>query len=390
MSVMRTSLLSLILSLGLFPGLLAAAVIEDFFRVELPLDEGQDRDQQLRAALDVMLLRLGGPDVLKAQTSLKAALDDPRSLMRRIGSGDDERLEVDFEPALLRDLLGQARLPMLGASRPEVILWAVLPGTLGDELVLQGSEWSNLLRAAAQQRAVALTVPLADLQDRSLVTEAQIREADQDVLLPASERYASEVVLALAIDPLDEGVRLSWTLWVHDKQHTGRVSESSVELAADKLMLNLANLIFAQYAVQPLAPSAEQQTGRWVLVVDNVSDLDAFSGLQRTLQQLSGNTPPQILSIEGSQVRMGLDFPGSESQLERLLVLDQRLLRLPAPVVSQPQVEEPESEPATMDELLAEQAQTEPAAEPEPEPETEPVEPEADTAQQQTLYFRWR
>lgn len=373
-----------LLSVLLLPAVVNAAVINDFYRVQLPQAEEQPREELMREALEVMLVRLGGAQALATNAGIDEALKEPRNLMRRIAARDGGGVDVEFEPGQLRDLLAAAQRPMLGPTRPGVMLWATEATTFGDEFVGQAGEWGTALSGAAQHRAVGLSFPLVDLEDRSQVSEADIAAANGEVLVAATQRYDASAALALHIQQRGEGWQLDWHLWLNDKSESGQIRAEDADQAADELMLLVANQVFSQYAV-PAKPRGEMQ--KWQIVVEDIQGLDAFASLQRILQQLGSQVSPQILSISAGQVRMAFDFPGSEDQLERLLALDQRLIRTeaPAPKPVEPVAEVPTTAINVLEDdpiLLPEVAESELEA-PEP-PAADPV-PESNV-----LYYRWR
>ncbi|MFN3581238.1 MAG: DUF2066 domain-containing protein, partial [Pseudomonas sp.] len=113
-----------LLSVLLLPAVVNAAVINDFYRVQLPQAEEQPREELMREALEVMLVRLGGAQALATNAGIDEALKEPRNLMRRIAARDGGGVDVEFEPGQLRDLLAAAQRPMLGPTRPGAMLWA--------------------------------------------------------------------------------------------------------------------------------------------------------------------------------------------------------------------------------------------------------------------------
>jgi hypothetical protein len=248
--------------------------------------------------------------------------------MSRIAGTEAGGVQVEFEPAALRDLLTEAGLSVLGPNRPAVMLWAVENKVLGPELLSQGGEWTEVLSEAARARAVALSLPLADLEDRTLVDVKAIEQADEQTLKQASQRYDASAVLALTISETTDESVLEWAWWLNEQSESGRITAESRAAAADQLMLEIADLVVEQYGV---TPSTSVESSQWQIVVDGVDSVGEFAGLQRTLQQLGSKRAPRVLSVKGGEVRLALDFPGSEEQLERLLALDQRLRRMPAP-----------------------------------------------------------
>ncbi|WP_304640869.1 DUF2066 domain-containing protein [Pseudomonas sp.] len=378
MSSLRPLMYLLLSCVLLAPLHASAAVLDGLYRIDQPQREGESRDEALRQATEVMLQRIAGEDVDLSRGPIAEALKSPRDLMRRIGGADGGRVDVEFEPAALRDLMASAQLPMLGRIRPAVIVWGVEAQTLGDELIGQAGTMGDALRAAAAYRGVALAFPLGDLEDRTLISETEIRSRDREALVKASERYAAEGTLALAVEQ-GEQTRIQWNFWLNDQEQSGRIAEADPAAAADALMRAVARAVFAQYAVPVVA---SDQLTTWQLVVQDINAVEDYASLQRLLQQLGAQSVPELLSVEGDRVRVQIAYPGDEEQLERMLSLGQRLVRMPAP--------EPEPVPAPqpipvdaigLDEngFLVEEAEMPemvPPAQPEPDPFT--------------LYYRWR
>jgi len=368
----------LLLAVVLMPAALQAAVLEDFYRVDVGGGAEQTRDQALTDAFELMLVRQVGSAAAESQ-ALVAARQDPKAYMRRIAGTESGGVSVEFESTALRSMLASAGLPMLGPNRPTVMLWAVESRVLGTDHLSQGNEWITVLNDAARRRAVALSLPLADLEDRSLVAVDNVSQANGDILKQASKRYDASAVLALTIEGEADAPVLSWHWWLNDQADSGQIAAQSPAAAADELMLAVADRVFEQYAV---VPSDTAEGADWEVVVDGINSVDEFAGLQRTLQQLGSKNAPQVLSVQGDQVRLALDFPGTEAQLERLLALDQRMRRMPAPKAEltedvQSDITETAVEPGDAD-LNAT------AGEPETESLPEPLSP------QNRMYFRWR
>lgn len=348
---------------------ISAAVLEHLYRVQITPAEGQSREQALREASVIMLQRLAGSDLDLSGGALAKALSAPQELMRRIGSVEDGGIRIEFEPEALNTVLAEAGKAVLGRNRPGILLWAIEAEELGDQTLNPAAPWAQLLKAAAEHRAVAVSFPLGDLQDLSEVNEALIRQASKAELLQASERYFAEGTLALIINGTTDATELDWTLWLNGQEKSGRSSGTASE-AADALMQVLAKAVFEQYAL-PVTASGELTD--WQLQVTGVDSVAAYSELMRMLRQLGSQQQPKLLGINGDTLLMQLRFPGDEAQLERMLKLDMRLQRIEAPAPVQ-------QDAAVDDELDAENIES-------PEPVSTgavaaPVLP--------TLYYRWR
>ncbi|MFA5679332.1 MAG: DUF2066 domain-containing protein [Pseudomonas sp.] len=305
-----------------------AAVLDNLYQVQIPRQEGQSRDEVMRAASVIMLQRLAGSDVSLKSEPIAKALKAPQDLMSRIGSAEGGQLRIQFEPDALSKVLKQSGQPLLGPNRPGILLWAVEAGELGDRTLSPVAPDALLLKQAAQHRGVALSFPLGDLQDMALVDEATIRQASSEPLLEASQRYPAEGTLALVIGGTESDAELNWTLWLNDERKSGRI-RGTAEQAADELMQRLANLIFKQYAIP--AATVGKHT-EWQLQVDGVDSVGAYSGLLGMLRRLGTQQQSRLLEINGDRVLLQVSFPGTEEQLERMLDLDMRLQRIPEPI----------------------------------------------------------
>ncbi len=378
---LRPVVFALLSVMALLPLSLSAAVLEGLYRVEHPQLEEESREEALRRAAEVMLRRIAGDEVNMSRGPVAEALKDPRTLMRRIGGAEGGQVNVEFEPATLRELMASAGQPMLGRNRPAVLVWAVEARTLGDELIGQGTAKGEVLRTAAAYRGVALTFPMGDLEDRTSISEADVRERQRSTLIEASQRYEAEGTLALSFDDEDEQSRLTWSFWLLDQEHTGRASGTDPQAAADEMMRAIADVVFKQYAVPVVASS---ELTRWTLIVQDVNSLDDYALLQRMLQQLGSQSVPNLLAVDADRVTIELDYPGSEAQLERMLMLGQRLVRVEEPQLAIPESSEPILLPEPM---LGADGQWVMGELPEGAAPVIPVAPEPDPS---TLYYRWR
>lgn len=381
-----------------------AAVLDNLYQVQLSQQEGQSRDQALREATVVMLQRLAGQNVDLKHQAIANALESPQELMNRVATAEGGQLHIQFDPDALGRVLKQSGQPLLGPNRPGILLWAIEAGELGDRLLSPVAPRALLLKQAAQHRGVALSFPLADLQDLSLVSEQTIRQASSQELLEASKRYPADGTLALVVGGSGENTELQWTLWLNDQHHSGTISGSATQ-AADELMQALAAQVFAQYAI-PAAATGEH--AEWRLHVQGVDGVGAYSALLGMLRRLGTQQQPRLLSIEGDEVVLQVSFPGSEEQLERMLGLDMRLQRIEEPV-REPEPET-EIEPVQTEQTDLPLAELDPNAPASPVVEAEsaemaaageedPAGPDVAATQQSvepaapalpTLYFRWR
>ncbi|MEL0169003.1 MAG: DUF2066 domain-containing protein [Pseudomonadaceae bacterium] len=347
------------------PLLAQAAVVESLYQVDVPPQAEAEQSAQLQRATQVMLERLAGAGVKTDAGPLAEVVAEPTRVTRQVGSlTEDGALRVDFDPLLLREALGKAKVPVLGRNRPGILVWAVQGDDYSRDFLAASSEMGAALKTAGRYRGVALMQPLADLEDRGSVSEQDVVDASKAVLEEASQRYANEGVLALAIQRDGDSWGAQWTLWLNDRTLTGKAENADPAVVADELMRAVAAEVHAQYAVGGAASSAP--LSGWQLEISGINSIDAFANLQRTLQQLGMEQQPSLLSVEGDRVHFRVDFAGDRAQLERMLMLDQRLVEVEPPALS-------------VDETAGPDGAAEASAD------------AAEAAEQRnTLYYRWR
>ena len=154
-------------------------IVDWLYDVEVTAKSQAQADQRLaaRSALREMLTRMTGLRNVPLSQPIVRALDSPEMYYvgyRFIQVRDDgeQRLQVNFEPESIQELVSEASLPIWSADRPRVLAWLAVRED-GRIRVLDSNSDHPLaisLRQRSRQRGVPLRLPLMDLEDRELIS----------------------------------------------------------------------------------------------------------------------------------------------------------------------------------------------------------------------------
>lgn len=192
---------SLLCSLSLF-----AVEVPDLYSAKIPVksQNSADRSVALKAAMQAVLIKVGGhADVVKAPT-IKAALRNYKTFYTtyRYNREDQQNhLIVSFDEKKINQLFIEANLPLWGSLRPQILVWLVEEQQF-DRQVLASSDSSALpqqIKDFSSLRGLPMIMPLMDLTD---ATQVNITDLWGRFLAPVervSSRYAPDMVAIIRL-----------------------------------------------------------------------------------------------------------------------------------------------------------------------------------------------
>ena len=230
-----------------------AETLGTLYQVREPVasQQPEERPAALGRALDTLVLRLTGDPKAIENPALAELRKDPQQLVLQFGY-EGGNLLVDFDPLSTERSLRQAGLALWGANRPAILAWWLNESDAGAQLV--GDDQGDTaapLRAAAQHRGLPLRLPLADLNEQLVATAENLAAAQPDVLRPASERYATDALLAVHARQADGQWRAEWRLWLGDSREQGSAQGADAAALADAVLLAVSERLAPRFAVAP-------------------------------------------------------------------------------------------------------------------------------------------
>ena len=275
------------------------------------------------AAFDTVLVKLTGSRAAAGDARIADLRDGAQRFVatyRYLDPAAEDalpRLWVRFDGPAIEHALAERGMALWGLPRPPVLVWMVVQET-GSRVFAAEDLHADLqaaLKAAGRSRGLPLILPLLDIEDRQLLSPADIAMGFHDRILAASARYSPGAVLTVQItgdhEDRSEG---RWSLY-HDGERLDvrEFSEDTTDLvglaidhAADTLAARLA-------AVRDTTP-----LGVGVLVrVEGLRSFSDFGRAQEALLALPPVSGVRLTRMEGGAAVFEVDVRGGATGIER-------------------------------------------------------------------------
>ncbi|MCX7078319.1 MAG: DUF2066 domain-containing protein [Pseudomonas sp.] len=297
-----------------------AETLNGLYQVREPVS-GQTpeaRDQATQKALDTLVLRMTGDAKAAQSPGLAAIRKDPQQIISQYGydAGPPESLKVDFDPVSTDRALRQAGLALWGSNRPSILGWWLNDSAEGSSLVGDGQASAVLLRRAAQHRGLPLHLPMGDLSEQIVATAPNLEGTDPAPLRAASQRYATDALLAVHAREEGGQWQAKWRLWLGDQREQGSVQGADTAALADAVLLAVSQKLAPRF-VAKAGVSTEQ-----LLEVQGMT-LERYATLGHLLEPFGA----KLQRVEGDRAIYRVN--GSAEQLRAQLGLA-KLQEVPA------------------------------------------------------------
>lgn len=305
--------------LSLFTLNALAAPVPGLYQVREAVTSQQaaERERALLQALDTLILRLTGDPQAAARPELATLRETPQNLVSRY-IYDDNTLVVNFDPSTTNAALRQLGLSLWGADRPELLVWWMTDTPDGARLVGDAQESADWLQGAARHRGLPVRLPLADLTEQMLITPDVLMAGDAQELRKVSVRYGVDALMAVRAQPVREGWRGRWQVWIGKDLLQGEAAGNSLPALGDAVLMAVQQRLAPRFVVRG------EVGGLVTLVVDH-ADLIRYAELERLLEPFK----PRLAKVEGARLTYRLQT--SPDQLRSQLAL-LRLREVPPPV----------------------------------------------------------
>ena len=308
-------------------------IVDWLYDVEVTAKSQAQADQRLaaRSALREMLTRMTGLRNVPLSQPIVRALDSPEMYYvgyRFIQVRDDgeQRLQVNFEPESIQELVSEASLPIWSADRPRVLAWLAVRED-GRIRVLDSNSEHPLaisLRQRSRQRGVPLRLPLMDLEDRELISPVAVWDGFAYSLHSASRRYAAEVVLVGRAIPLhNDEWRTDWEFWLNDAPRQLSYSDADIQAGAVRAMDEVADELMQRFAVFGLDAIDIQ------IAVRGAGSVHRYAALMRHLTNLEYIERVHLTAVARESLTLRVTTRSSVERLGELLSKDGAFRRLP-------------------------------------------------------------
>ncbi|MBZ6066608.1 DUF2066 domain-containing protein [Aeromonas schubertii] len=286
-------------------------------------------------ALGAVLIKLTGKREVLTQPEIAAALTKPGEYIRRYvyqGEGSARQLVAEMDPGRVNQLLSQAKLPLLGAVRPQIALWLVIDDSQRRMVSDQSQDgWANELRSGAAPLALPVVLPIMDLDDSSAVAVTDVLGRFAEPVAAASQRYGAEMVLLGRLSAEDETWTLEWGLYGSKDGQLSELTKGSLSGSQQAVSEQLTTQLSA-WLVEHYGAKVSGERGQLQLTVEGLSQMNDIANIQSLIKGMASVASVELAELDMESATFNLSFYGEQKELERGLSLDARL----AQVGSQP------------------------------------------------------
>jgi hypothetical protein len=308
-------------------------------RVVVVDQSSEARKQGAKAGLMEVLYKVSGFPVPTDNPVINSALDiadqylyqfsfarvDEKQWNENIPPGSSY-LKMKFEGKSIQRIIKQAQLTRWGADRPTVMIWVTVDD--GSRQILSDAsdhDAVSLLVEASKKRGVPLVFPVYDLEDSFKLPTEHLWGLFKDSIIKASERYATESILAGRVYRLDES-RWGGNFRFYFKQQEFEYEFESTSL--EGLLLSsvseAGSILADTFALKPSVVKKDSL----VISVKNINKLEDYGNLLTYLQRLAVTKDVSIIKVNDKEVQLELSLNGTLIQFKQSLSLNNKLLEI--------------------------------------------------------------
>lgn len=287
------------------------------------------RQQAYRQAFQQVLVKVTGETRWLEHPAITNALNMSASYVSQLSyrsGAEGGELNIQFDQALVDDLLSRENIPLWDNNRASILLWLTVQTADGRRVVLgSGSEHDLILQAEAfaERRAVPVLLPLLDLTDRRLVTQAQGWSLDTEALQNAARRYGADSVLAGRVLETPDGQWVGlWRMLFRDSNetfdHLDEVDSDYMNLPLDRATSMLANYF-------GLVPSAFEQRDSVRVRINGINSMRSHQQVVDYLSSLSVVEQVSLTALNAGTIELQLELAGTREMLSEFISLGRDL-----------------------------------------------------------------
>lgn len=328
----QKSLLILGFMASLFIGRpLFAEVVAHLYSAEVMVTGQSEKDRNLamQQALAQVLIKLTGdekilqtPEIKKITKQSTNYAQDFTYISREQTPGK-MRLQVNFNPKAIDELLLQAKISRWSADRPMLLSWFVVRDNSGLSLVdsEHRAALHSELKEALKQYGLPYVFPIMDISTLTQITPQMIWDGKQADLAQQVEAYHPDATLLIKLSQ-DAKASEAWTAQANlhwgEKNLQFEAKRATPELALKPLVAQVAWAL-AQAKVVETGTSTQQNVA---LTVQAINDADTLQQMLTHLKKITADPEIDVLGVQSDTVQLSLAVSGGAAGLNNLLKHD--------------------------------------------------------------------
>lgn len=308
------------------------------FVAEVPVESQSLRQRGNAAELGLLdvLVRMSGSEDIRLSDDVLARSSTAIRYVEQFEYRDvNEELEeqgysavlrMHFSERLVRRLLSETGQKFWSAHRPSVLVWLVEDSFEHGKYMVGESSESALVQGlidGAAYRGVPLSFPLMDFQDQVALGVQKLWAFDEEAILEASERYASDVILVGKYTTTSSGQLWSnWQFFYGDKSRVYDLRSEDQSQVGKDAIAPLADFLASMFAVNLSASDTEYYFAR----VQNVRSYRDYRGVIQALENIEAIADVLVDETKSDVMDLRVKSEASVNQLMSLLNLNKQLV----------------------------------------------------------------
>lgn len=332
-SLQKFLLLSLMVML--LPLAVQAAQIGDLYtaRVAVASSSAAERNTALSNALTQVLIKVSGNANIAAVAAIKSKLPQAATIVQRYSYYQQQTdnappqlmLKVDFAPNQIVTLLHDAAQPVWSKQRPLLIAWVSINNGQQSKLLSNSDALGSQLTQDADQRGLAIDVPMMDIGDLNAVSLDDVLQVNIDKLTAASQRYGQGGVLIGQITMQNpQSWQAAWTLSLGGQRQAWQVTGNSAKAVLQQGVAAIADSLAARLAIVENANALNSVE----IKVSDIRSVAAYDAAMGYLQHLTPVKHVSVVVVNADQVTYKLQLISSQQALVQAIAANPGMLPL--------------------------------------------------------------
>jgi hypothetical protein len=327
---------------SLFSGLSEAIEVTNLYQASVDVDSQAPAQRQIatQKALQEVLLKVGGRQSILSNTLLQQAITSAERYQTQFHyqrKNNQLSVVINFNDKKVNQLFKQAKLPLWGSLRPQVLLWLI--DEIDSQKTLISDDVSlpinSVINKFSVVRGLPVIMPSSVLVNENTYQISDFWEYFLENIQQASQRYLPDTHVVMRISdsrlvseqapkPLNTGeqsfdcgilcmtpevtktIELDWRIYSQDtlymRQYQGKDKESLIQQG----LSDITEFIYQSYA---LLTTTENDL---VIEIRNINSLLTDTTVFNFISSLSSVNNIILLNAKGNVRRYKLDLVGSE------------------------------------------------------------------------------
>ena len=308
-----------------------AVELDGLYEAEL-LSESQDSSERellfTKGLKEVLVKVSGNLEVLYHADIAASAEQDYKSFIERYSYGDEDSLypdkfplHINYSEEMVNKLLLDNGFKVWVSSRPLTLVWVAVGDDTSKTLINSDNDASiiDLFESLAAKKAVPITFPLLDLEDKTNINVNDIWEQIPGKIRVASGRYASDAVLSVKLHKSFFGQWYSsWQLLVSNKAYVWKLQGDDKEELINQGFLELTKNLLSAYAIE----SSNSNTKSFDIAVYGVREAKDYAKVMAYLNKLGTIRKVRLLKLKPERLVLNIEPVTDYMSVKRNIALD--------------------------------------------------------------------